>query len=143
MSEAEPLYWDAEHPWGSELAANFLGDRGVDCVFTLCGGHTEVLLKSLADKGVKVIGTRTESAAVHAAAGYAVASGKTGVVILTAGMSTLAAWAIMNITRGQVPVVLIAGATESYADGLRGRQEMDQVAFARASFAKEAFHVTR
>ncbi|MFC2000166.1 thiamine pyrophosphate-binding protein [Chloroflexota bacterium] len=139
----ENLYWDPVRPWGSELVANSLVDHGVECVFCLCGGHIESTLKSAADKGIKVVGTRTESAAVYAAAGYAIASGKTGVVILTAAMSTLAGWAITNISWGQIPVVLISGTHESYAYGLRGLQEMDQIPFARASFAKEAFHVAK
>ncbi len=143
MQSTGSLYWDPEHPWGNELVANSLADHEVGCVFALCGGHVEGLLKAVADKGIKVVGTRTESAAVYAAAGYAIATGRTGVVILTAAMSSLAGWAITNISMGQLPVVLIAGANESYGVGLRGLQEMDQIPFARASFAKEAIHVNR
>lgn len=137
------LYWDPEHPWGSELIADTLAEQGVECVFSLCGGHIEVMLKSIADKGIKVIGTRTESGAVYAAAGYALISGKAGVAIITAGMVTLCGWAIMNIARGQIPVVIISGASESYADGLRASQELDQATFARTSAAKEAYHITK
>jgi acetolactate synthase-1/2/3 large subunit len=139
----EKVYWDPENPYGSELIANSLVERGVEIVFTLEGGHTMAALNALNDKGVKIVGTRREDGAVYAALGYAMATGKTGVCILTAGMPTIAGWAITNASWGQIPLVIISGANESFAEGLHVLQEMDQVPFAQASFAKAAYHVTR
>ncbi len=141
--ENERPYWNSENPWGHELVANCLADENVEVIFTVTGGNIAPILKSISDKGIKVLSTRTEEAAVLAAAGYSLSSNKTGVAVLTAGMTTHAAAGIVNASFGQVPVVVIAGASETYADGRWLLQEIAQAPFAQASFAKAAFHVTK
>ncbi len=139
--EREKIYWDPENPWGHELVANALVEEGVEYIFTVTGGHTIGILNAAADKGIKVVTTRHEAAAVLAAMGYAVASpGKVGVACITAGMTPLAAQGILTATWGQVPVVVIGGACQTYGEGRRVLQEMDGAAFAKHSEAKDSIH---
>jgi acetolactate synthase-1/2/3 large subunit len=142
-SSGDKLYWDPQRPWGHELVANTLVEQGVDCVFSLTGDHVAPMLTAFAQKGIKVVGTRTEAAAVLAATGYAITSGKVGVACVTAGMLGFAHAAMLTATWGQVPVVVIAGASESYADGMRALQEIEQKPIAQAAQVKDAFHCTK
>ncbi len=136
----EKLYWNPEKPWGFELLVNTLMELGVEYIFCLTGGHIAAILKAAEDKGIKVIGFRTEEAAVRAATGYAIASGKVGVAAITAGMVGYAVPAMMDATWGQVPVVVLGGASESYGEGMRQLQELNQIPIARAAQVKDAFH---
>lgn len=97
-SSTERLYWNPEKPWGHELVANTLSDLGVECVFSLTGDHVAAMLSAFADKGIRVVGTRSEAAAVLAATGYAINSGKTGVVCVTSGMLGFAHAAMLSAT---------------------------------------------
>ncbi len=142
-SETKNCYGDTKHPWGHELVANTLLEQGVECVFCLTGDHVAPMLSVIARKGIRVVGTRTEAAAVLAAAGYAQSSNKTGVAVLTAGMLGFAHAAMLSATWGQIPVVVISGASETFADGMRSLQEIDQVPIARSARVKEAFHCTK
>ncbi len=139
----EKTYWNPEKPWGHELIVNTLIEQGVEVIFCLTGGHIAPTLKAAEDKGIKVISNRTEEGAVMAAIGYAINSGKVGVAFLTAGMTGFAHPAILTATMGQVPVVVINGASESYADGTRHLQEFDTKAVAQNAQVKEAFHCTK
>jgi acetolactate synthase-1/2/3 large subunit len=142
-AETNKYYQDPNNPWGHELVADTLAEQGVECVFCLTGDHIAPLLTTVAAKGIRVVGTRTEAAAVLAAGGYAQSSNKTGVAILTAGMLGFAHAAMLSMTWGQMPVVVIAGASESYADGMRSLQEIDQIPIARSAQVKDAFHCTK
>jgi acetolactate synthase-1/2/3 large subunit len=138
----EPLYWNPKKPWGHELVVNTLLEQGVEYIFTLTGGHIAPLLTAAEQKGIKVVSCHTEEAAVLAAIGYAVQSNKVGVACLTAGMTGYAHPAILNANWGQVPVVILNGAAESYAEGTRTLQEYDTKAVARSAEVKEAFRCT-
>jgi acetolactate synthase-1/2/3 large subunit len=142
-SDNDELYWDTRKPWGHELVANTLAEQGAECVFSLTGDHIAPMLTALAQKGIKVVGTHTEAAAVLAATGYAMTSGKVGVACITAGMLGFAHAAMLSATWGQAPIVVIAGASESYADGMRGLQELDQKPIAQSAQVKEALHCTQ
>lgn len=137
---SEKVYWDPKKPWGNELVANTLAEQGVECVFTLCGGHIIPMLTAIEQKGIKVVGTRTEEAAILAATGYSVETGKVGVACITAGMLSYGHAAMLTASWGQVPVVVIAGASATTSDGLRDLQEIDQKPIAVAAQVKEAFH---
>jgi acetolactate synthase-1/2/3 large subunit len=143
MSEEEKLYWNPQKPWGNELVANTLAEQGVECVFCLTGGHIAPMLTAIAEKGIKVVGTHTEAAAVLAATGYATTSGKTGVVCLTAGMLGFAHAALLSAGWGQEPVGVIAAANEAYADGRRSLQELDQKPIAQSAQVKDFWHCNR
>ncbi len=71
---------------GSEIIIECLKREGVKHVFGYPGGVVLNLFDTLYDdKDIKVILTRHEQGAVHAADGYARASGKPGVVLVTSG----------------------------------------------------------
>ena len=60
-------------------------DLGVELVFGLPGVHNLPIWKALSDSPVRVVGTRHEQGAAYAADGYARATGKLGVALVTTG----------------------------------------------------------
>ena len=56
---------------GGLLAGRALKEAGVECVFTLCGGHIMPLYDGCIDEGIKIVDVRHEQAAVHAADAWA------------------------------------------------------------------------
>lgn len=81
----------------------------VEVAFGLPGVHNLALWRAIAGSGIRLIGVRHEQAAVHAADGYARASGRLGVALVTTGPgaantlgATGEAWA------SGVPVLVIA-----------------------------------
>jgi acetolactate synthase-1/2/3 large subunit len=141
--EKELLYGDLENPYGFELVADALAKEGVETVFTLSGNSLVSLLTEINSRGIKVVGCRSEEGAVLAAAGFAVQSGKVGVALLTGGYVGIAQYGMMQATFGEIPVVIIAGATRSDVDGMRGMQDLDQISIARSAYAKAAYHVAK
>ncbi len=141
MSSSE--YWNPENPWGHELIVNRLLEEGVEYIFALTGGHILAVLNAAHEKGIKVVSARTEDGAVLAATGYALATGKVGVAAFGAGMIPMAVNGACNASMGQVPVVIISGAERSDADDRKMVQGSDVLPFARASYCKSAYHVTK
>ncbi|MEG1501026.1 MAG: thiamine pyrophosphate-binding protein, partial [Clostridiales bacterium] len=70
---------------GAEVVVSALKKEGADTVFGYPGGMALPLYDALYDSGIRHILTRHEQGAVHAADGYARASGKVGVCISTSG----------------------------------------------------------
>ncbi|WNV77526.1 thiamine pyrophosphate-binding protein [Geodermatophilus sp. DSM 44513] len=60
-------------------------DLGVQTVFGLPGVHNLAVWEAAADAGLRVVGVRHEQAAVYAADGYARATGRLGVAVVTTG----------------------------------------------------------
>ncbi|MDE0005255.1 MAG: thiamine pyrophosphate-binding protein [Rhodospirillaceae bacterium] len=141
MSNKE--YWNPENPWGHELIVNRLLEEGVEYIFALTGGHILAVLNAAHEKGINVVSSRTEDGAVLAATGYALATGKVGVAAFGAGMIPMAINGACNAAMGQVPVVIISGAERSDADDRKMVQGSDVLPFARASYCKSAYHVTK
>ena len=56
---------------GGKLVAKVLKAAGVDCVFTLSGGHVMGIYDGCLDEGIEVVDVRHEQAAVHAADAWA------------------------------------------------------------------------
>ena len=54
-----------------KLAARALKKAGVDCVFTLSGGHIMPIYDGCLDEGIRIVDVRHEQAAVHAADAWA------------------------------------------------------------------------
>ena len=54
---------------GGKLAARALKEAGVECVFTLSGGHVMAIYDGCLDEGIQVVDVRHEQAAVHAVPG--------------------------------------------------------------------------
>jgi acetolactate synthase-1/2/3 large subunit len=66
---------------GSEVFASALADAGITTIFTLAGGHFLPSYNAIGSQNkIKIIAARHELGAGYMASGYALASGKTGVI---------------------------------------------------------------
>src|SRR5690606_21642083 len=84
--------------------------EGVDTIFGLMTSDNMALLTHLADKGVRIVSTRTEHGAVCMADGYARVTGKVGVAAIGAGPSAgMAATALLTARRRKTPLVVVSG----------------------------------
>jgi thiamine pyrophosphate-dependent acetolactate synthase large subunit-like protein len=129
----------AEH--GGDLIARILGGRGVEFLFTLCGGHISPILVGAKQRGIRVIDVRHEATAVFAADAVARLTGRPGVAAVTAGPgATNALTAIKNTQLAQSPVVVLAGATATILKGRGALQDIDHLALTRPH-VKRAFSI--
>jgi len=132
----------AEMLVGGHIVARQLKSEGVDCLFTLCGGHVAPIYDGCLRFGIDIIDTRHEQAAVHAADGWARLTRKPGVAILTAGPGvTDGVTGVANAMQAQIPIVVLGGATENRFKGRGSLQEMDQTPLLSA-VSKAAFTAT-
>src|SRR4051794_12863980 len=79
---------------GAQIIVSELERAGVSVCFGLPGVHNLALWAALRESSIRLIGVRHEQAAAYAADGYARASGKLGVALVTTGpgaANTLAA----------------------------------------------------
>ncbi len=118
---------------GGKLAARALKKAGVDCVFTLSGGHVMAIYDGCLDEGIKVVDVRHEQAAVHAADAWArLNPGRVGVAILTAGPgATDGVTGIANAWRANSPIVVFGGQGPLVNLRKGSLQEMDHVSVMR------------
>ncbi len=95
---------------GGHIVARALAEAGVDHLFTLCGGHIQMIYDGCLDNGIRVVDTRHEQTAAHAADGWARVTGRPGVAAVTAGPGvTNAVTAMANAARAGVPMLLLGG----------------------------------
>ncbi len=115
---------------GGKLAARALKQAGVECIFTLSGGHVMAIYDGCLDEGIEIIDVRHEQAAVHAADAWSrLNPGKVGCAVLTAGPGvTDGVTGVANAWRANSPILVIGG--QGPFDNLRrgSLQEMDHVA---------------
>ena len=114
---------------GGKLAARALKEAGVECIFTLSGGHVMAIYDGCLDEGIKVVDVRHEQAAVHAADAWSrLNPGKVGCAVLTAGPGvTDGVTGVANAWRANSPILVIGG--QGPFNNLRrgSLQEMDHV----------------
>jgi acetolactate synthase-1/2/3 large subunit len=118
---------------GGKLAARALKQAGVDCIFTLCGGHVMPIYDGAIDEEIRIIDVRHEQAAVHAADAWSrLNPGKIGCAVLTAGPGvTDGVTGVANAWRANSPILVIGG-QGPFNDLRRGSlQEMDHVGVMR------------
>ena len=118
---------------GGKLAARALKEAGVECVFTLCGGHIMPLYDGCIDEGIKIVDVRHEQAAVHAADAWARCNpGSIGVAAVTAGPGvTDGVTGVANAWRANSPI-LVFGGQGPFENLRRGSlQEMDHIGVMR------------
>ena len=72
-------------PTGAHVLVAGLEAAGVEVVFGLPGVHNLAIWDVLRDSPIRLVGVRHEQAAVYAADGYARASGRLGVALVTTG----------------------------------------------------------
>lgn len=99
-------------PSGGALLAETLFTLGVRDVFTLHGGHLDTFFVACPGVGIRLIDTRHEASAGHAAEAYAMSRpGEVGVCVVTAGPGfTNVLTAMANAYANAVPTLFIAGA---------------------------------
>jgi acetolactate synthase-1/2/3 large subunit len=96
---------------GGELLVRVLAQAGIDTIFTLHGGHLDAIYQAASAHGLRLVDTRHEQAAGHAADGWARTTGRPGVAIVTAGPGvTDCVTAIANAYLDCIPTLFIGGA---------------------------------
>lgn len=145
---------------GSIVIVNALKAEGVDTVFGYPGGAVIPLFDQLYQDGsIKVVLTRHEPGAIHAADGYARATGRVGVCIVTSGPgATNIVTGLATANFDSAPVVCISGQVPRAMIGNDAFQEADTIGLTRpvtkhnyivlnrdelGRRLKEAFHIAR
>jgi acetolactate synthase-1/2/3 large subunit len=118
---------------GAEIFFECLRREKVECIFGYPGGAVLKLYELLYDIDfLRHILVRHEQGAVHAAEGYAKASGKVGVVLVTSGPgATNTVTGIADAYMDSVPIVVFTGQVPSHLIGNDAFQEADIVGITR------------
>jgi acetolactate synthase-1/2/3 large subunit len=113
-------------PTGAEKLIQCLEREGVEYIFGLSGGAAMPLFDALVDSSIKLIMTRHEQGAMHMADGYARATGRPGVVLVTSGPgATNTVTGLLTAQMDSVPVIVLTGQTISPMLGKDAFQEAD------------------
>ena len=148
-------------PKGAEILIEALCFEGVDTIFGYPGGavlHIYDELWRARDRITHYL-VRHEQGAVHMSEGYARATGRVGVVLVTSGPgATNAVTGIANAYMDSTPLVVITGQVPKHLIGTDAFQEVDTVGITRpcvkhnylvrdvrdlAGVVREAFHLAR
>jgi acetolactate synthase I/II/III large subunit len=129
---------------GAEILIDALKKEGVDTVFGYPGGVVlsifDVLFRT---PEIRLILTRHEQAAAHAADGYARATGKTGVCLVTSGPgATNTITGLANAKLDSIPIVVISGQVKTAVLGSDAFQETDMAGLTRP-ICKHSYLVQR
>jgi acetolactate synthase-1/2/3 large subunit len=118
-----------ERAQGGHLVAQALAAEGVDAVFTLCGGHVMPIYEGCRLEGIRVVDTRHEQAAGHAAEAWGRMRRACGVAVVTAGPGvTGVLTAFANSASARTPLLVIGGARPLVQAEQGALQELDQLA---------------
>ena len=143
---------------GAEILVNCLVAEGVDLVFGYPGGAVLHIYDAMFKQNkIQHILVRHEQAAIHAADGYARATGKPGVALVTSGPGvTNAITGIATAYMDSIPIVVLSGQVPTSLIGNDAFQEVDAVGISRpcvkhnflvndvnqlAVTVKKAFHI--
>lgn len=111
---------------GAQAIVECLLEQGVNTVFGYPGGRILPLFDAIYDGAICNILTVHEQGAIHAADGYARASGKVGVCIATSGPgATNLVTGLANAYLDSVPLVVITGQVSTDLIGNDAFQEVD------------------
>lgn len=129
---------------GGEMLIRSLQDEGVDVVFGYPGGAALHIYDAIfRQQSVEHMLVRHEQAATHMADGYARATGRAGVVLVTSGPgATNAVTGIATAYMDSIPMVVISGQVASSLIGTDAFQETDMVGVSRP-IVKHSFIVRR
>jgi acetolactate synthase-1/2/3 large subunit len=118
---------------GAQIVVQSLKDEGVELVFGYPGGAALHIYDAFySQEDVRHILVRHEQAATHAADGYARATGKTGVVLVTSGPGvTNAVTGIATAYMDSIPMVILTGQVPTHLIGDDAFQEVDTVGITR------------
>ncbi len=143
---------------GAQIIMQFLEDEGVEFIFGYPGGAVLHIYDEIYRRQkIKHILVRHEQGATHMADGYARATGKVGVVLVTSGPgATNAVTGIATAHMDSIPMVVLTGQVPTPAIGSDAFQEVDCIGITRpcvkhnylvkdvrklASTLKKAFYV--
>ncbi|MEO6196674.1 MAG: acetolactate synthase [Dehalococcoidia bacterium] len=111
---------------GGDLVIRAIKQEGVDTIFTLSGGHVQAIYDAAIDENVRVIDTRHEQVAGHAAEGWSRATRRCGVAVVTAGPGvTDCVTAIANAWHNKSPMLIIGGRSPLARFEMGALQDMD------------------
>lgn len=112
---------------GAQLLIQMLIDKNVKTIFGYPGGAVLPLYDALYDCGsIEHVLVRHEQAAVHAADGYARATGQPGVALVTSGPgATNAVTGIATAFMDSIPMIILTGQVSTDLIGLDSFQEVD------------------
>ncbi len=118
---------------GGSALIRALADENVDLLFGYPGGAALHIYDAIYQQDkVQHILVRHEQAAVHAADGYARATGKVGTVLVTSGPgATNAITGIATAYMDSIPLVVISGQVASHLIGTDAFQETDMMGISR------------
>lgn len=118
---------------GAEIVIQSLKDEGVEFLFGYPGGAVLHLYDAIfQQEAIKHILVRHEQGATHAADGYARATGKPGVVLVTSGPgATNAVTGIATAFLDSIPLVVISGQVSLPVIGSDAFQEVDMIGITR------------
>ena len=118
---------------GAEIVVQALKDEGVEYVWGYPGGAVLHIYDAIFQQDdVRHILVRHEQAAAHAADGYARATGKPGVVLVTSGPgATNAVTGIATAFMDSIPLVVLTGQVPTPVIGSDAFQEVDTVGITR------------
>src|SRR5438128_6490748 len=113
---------------GAQLLVRMLKAEGVQRIYTLSGLHVAPIYAACVEEGIRVVDTRHEQAAAHAADAEARLTRGIGVACVTAGPGvTDALIGVANAFAASSPVLLLGGAAPTFNVGKGSLQEMEQV----------------
>ena len=147
-------------PNGSEILVRCLQAEGVKYLWGYPGGAVLYIYDALFKQtSIEHVLVRHEQAAIHAADGYARATGEVGVALVTSGPGvTNAVTGIATAYMDSIPMVIVTGQVPTPAIGMDAFQECDTVGITRpivkhnflvkdvrdlALTLKKAFHIAR
>jgi acetolactate synthase-1/2/3 large subunit len=117
---------------GAQILMTMLKQEGVDTLFGFPGGAVIDIYDELARTDIRHILVRHEQGAVHAADGYARASGKVGVCLVTSGPgATNTVTGIASAHADSIPIVILTGQVPTHLIGNDAFQEVDIVGITR------------
>ncbi|MCE0507148.1 acetolactate synthase 3 large subunit [Roseivivax sp. GX 12232] len=118
---------------GAKMVVQALKDQGVDTVFGYPGGAVLPIYDEIFQQNdIRHILVRHEQGAVHAAEGYARATGKPGVCLVTSGPgATNAVTGLTDALMDSIPIVVLTGQVPTFMIGSDAFQEADTVGITR------------
>ncbi len=143
---------------GAQIVIQALKEQGVDTIFGYPGGAVLPIYDEIFQQSdINHILVRHEQGATHAAEGYARATGKPGVVLVTSGPgATNAVTGLTDALLDSIPMIVLSGQVPTFMIGSDAFQEADTVGITRpctkhnwlvkdtdelAGTIHEAFHV--
>ncbi len=119
---------------GAEVVVKALLDQGVEIIFGYPGGAVLPIYDAIFQQNqLRHVLVRHEQGAAHAAEGYARASGKVGVLLVTSGPgATNAVTGLTDALLDSVPIVCITGQVPQHLIGTDAFQECDTTGITRA-----------